>query len=483
MSAAEAYASDEGDGSALLSNIHAILWQRKWLLLVPFVLCSIAGVAAAFLLPRSYESRAVLLVESQSLPVDIGTNGSVGEVIDRRIARIREQILSRPDLIALIQANDLYKASSHNQSLTDLVARMRSATDISPVEADIAPTRGGSSSIAFALTFNYPEPGPAQLVAQAFVDRLLRLDASETQKQAEDNVRFLQDQASSLQDQISAIEGEINRITGQNGMALANAGGSAFMFGTGATGFESQIAQIQRDNAQLSAQIGNGSVDRDPQVAAAEARLAAAKAIYADDHPDVKLAQSQLEAARRVASQQRSGDNDAAIRQQIANNNNLINQIRRQKDLQESRAATIMAAQARGPAVVQQVNQLQARADSLRGNLSRINASLVSAQSVVKLTGEQRAEHLTLIDPPVTPDKPTKPNRLILIAGGIFGGLALGLALVLLIELVMRPIRSVGTLTRLVGAPPLGVVPILSGKGSHPRTRGFRLWPFRRKQA
>lgn len=444
----------------ILASLPIILWHRRWLLIVPAVLIAIAAVAAAFLLPRSYQARAVLLVESNDLP-DAQT--SQGNPIDRRMARIRQQILSRPDLVELIQANDLYGASRHTEPLSVLVDKMRAATDISAVNADIqrAPT-GNTGSVAFSLTFDYPQPGPAQIVAQTFVDRLLKLDATQTQADAQGNVNLLQDQASNLQQQITQIEGRMKQIAGSNGAALASANATMMTGGAGID-YAGQIASLQRENAQLQAQATT-AVDRDPNVVAAEAALTAAQATYSDSHPDVQIARKRLEIARAAASGLSNRNVSSAVRQQIATNNSAIAQLNRQRASEESRVAMMAAAQARGPAVVQEVQQLQARADMLRTNLARISTNLLNAKSVSKLTEEQRGERLTLIEPPVTPDRPTSPNRPLLIAGGILGGLAAGLALVFLVELIQRPIRSAGQLMQIVGEPPLGVVPVLNAR-------------------
>ena len=103
---------DDIQPPGILASLPTVLWQRKWLLIVPAVLIAVAAVAAAFLLPRSYQARAVMLVESKDLP---DAPASQGDPIDRRMARIRQQILSRPDLVELIQANDLYSASRHTE--------------------------------------------------------------------------------------------------------------------------------------------------------------------------------------------------------------------------------------------------------------------------------------------------------------------------------------------------------------------------------
>lgn len=456
------------DASGFIGSLPVILWERRWLIIVPFVILSIAGIAAAFLLPRSYRSSATLLVESQNLPADATSSGPGDTVIDRRMAKIRQQILSRPDLVGLIQANNLYDASARREPLSKLVDRMRDATSISAVNADIA--RGGNEgSIAFSLTFDYPTAPQAQLVAQTFVDRLLKLDASETQAQAQTNARFLEDQESNLQAQVNAIETQINRVTGQNGAALA-ASNMGMTVMTGGGDYDGQIATLERQNAELQAQTGKPAVGRDPNVIAAEAQLAAARAQYSDDHPDVKLAQSRLAAAKSTASAFQTNSVSSVVQRQIAANNAAIAQLRNAKAVTRSRETTMAAAQARGPMIAQQVAQLQSRADVLRANLGRIQTNLLNARSVVKISDEQRGERLTLIDPPVTPDTPTQPNRPMLILGGIFGGLAAGVALALLIELIARPIRSVGTLTRLTGAPPLAVVPVISKKKARRRS-------------
>jgi succinoglycan biosynthesis transport protein ExoP len=466
-------AEQEQSSSNMMGSLPLILWQRRWLIVIPAVTIALIAIAAAFLLPRSYRAKAVLLVESQSLP-DSTVSSSLNEVIDRRIAKIRQQILARPDLVGLIQANNLYDVSKRQEPLSVLVDRMRDATQIGAVDADIAKSAGSQNaagSIAFQLTFDYPHPAEAQLVAQTFVDRLLRLDASETQANAATNVHFLEDQQAALQSQVTEVESQINQITGQNGAALASTGGMG-MISLGGGDYETQIAGLRRENVQLQAQLGGGGLGRDAGVVAAEAQLAAARAQYSDDHPDVKLAESRLAAAKENAKTLLSTGIAGPVQQQIAANNNAIAQLSSARGEAASHAAALATAQSRGPVVAQRVTQLSAKADQVRNELGKVSANLLSAQSVVKLADEQRGERLTLIDPPVTPDTPSSPNRPLLIIGGIVLGLAAGIGLALVIEMIHRPIRSVTALTRLVGVPPLAVVPVLSKRA--PRRRNDR---------
>jgi len=459
--------ADQGDN--LLLSLPAILWQRRWLIIVPAVVIALGAIAAAFLLPRTYRSSATLLVQSQDLP---GTAGAVDDdPIDRRMAKIRQQILARSDIVALIQANDLYDASSRSEPLSKLVDRVRDHTNISAVDADVQRAGGGSNkgSIAFQLYFDYPEPDKAQIVAQAFVDRLLKLAASSTQVEAQTNVSFLEDQENQLKGQLAGIESEINRIAGANGAALSQ--GSIGLIGLGGgTDYASQIAALKRENAQLSAQTGV-AVERDPGVIGAQAALAAAKAQYADGHPDVRLAEARLAAARSNAKQLMANGVSSVVKQQIDANNRAISDLERQRATEQGRLSALAAAQAQGPRVAQQVQQLQAQAETVRQNLSRVSASLLTARSMSKLADQQRGERLTLVEPPITPDTPSWPNRPLLIAGGIAGGLVVGLALGLLAEMFLQPIRTPAQITRLVGEPPLIVVPVLAHDWSTPQRR------------
>ena len=462
----------------ILASLPSILWHRRWLLIVPAVLIAIAATVAAFLLPRSYQARATLLVESKKLP---DAAPGQGDPIDRRIAGIRQQILSRPNLVELIQANDLYNASSRSQPLSVLVDRMRGATDISAVNADIQSAPSGSSgSIAFQLTFTYPQPGPAQAVAQTFVDKLLKLDATQTQEGTQANVNYLQDQQADLQAQVSQIEGRMRSVAGANGAALSSAG-AVMMSGGGGIDYAGQIATLQRENAQLAGQASTAT-ERDPNVVAAESSLAAAQATYSDDHPDVRIARKRLEIARANATGISSRIVSGAVRQQIAANTSAIADLNRQRAAEQGRIATVAAAQARGPAAQQEVTQLGARADMIRANLARVTTSLLNARSLSKLSDAQRDERLTLIEPPVTPDHPTSPNRPMLIAGGIAGGIAAGLALVFLVELIQRPIRSAAQLTSVLGEPPLAVVPVLNHHKPGWLARLFRRQVFTRRR-
>lgn len=468
----------QGGGGSLFAHLPAVLWQRKWWLVIPFVLLAIGGVAAAFLLPTRYSSIATLLVQSSTLPQAIAA-GNPDDVIDRRIARIREQVLSRPELIELVNRYQLYPRERGRAALSDIVDTMRGAVAIAPLSAELQQANSGTT-IAFTLSYSYSNPIKAQAVAQDLSEQVLQLDATRSTQQANATVQFLTDQQHSLQQQIAAQEQQIAAIKAANGSVLSSAG--VTMLGGGSGSYDVQIAALQRENSQLLTQrnLANSADQRDPIVGQAEAALAAAQAVYSDDHPDVRLARQRLAEAKTLARKNVANIPVQAIDGQVSFNNRQIAALRSSQAGDMARLNATVGAQSRAPLILQQIAQLQQKLDALNEQSKGVSDRLLQAKAGMKAENEQLGERLSIVNPPVVPDKPSFPKRWLLIGGGPAAGLAIGLVFVLAIELLMRPIRDPASLTDLFGQVPLGVIPTISTR--LPKSQWKRWWRTQRSK-
>src|SRR5690349_4143087 len=205
----------------MINHLPIILWQRRYYVIGSFIALLIAATVAAFWLPRTYRSTATLLVQSQDLPTTIVDSPTTGAV-EQRIARIREQVLSRGDLIQLIEQDDLYTEQRRSQPLSKIIEKMRHDTSVAALSSDIGQQSGTqNSTIAIAMSFDYPDPSKAQSVLQSFVTKFLSMDSEDVEDQASLTVRFLQDQANKLQAQISSLESDLTALKARNGAALA----------------------------------------------------------------------------------------------------------------------------------------------------------------------------------------------------------------------------------------------------------------------
>jgi uncharacterized protein involved in exopolysaccharide biosynthesis len=473
MIEAQNFARTEAGFGWIINHLPTIIWQRRYYVVAVFAAFSLVAVVAAFALPTLYRSTATLLIESQELPKDVAEAPGTG-MIEQRIAKIRERVLSRGDLISLIEQYDLYPSERRSEPLSQIIEKMRKATTVGALQGDIGPASGNQSNvIALNMSFDYPDPVKSQEVLQSFVSSFLKMDSDVVEDQASLTVRFLQDQAGKLQAQIQSIEAEITALKAQNGSALVSSGVPS-MLDTGS--YSAQIIDLENQNRQLVLQSKKPPA-RDEAIAQAEAQLSALQAIYADGHPDVIAARERLKALRQAAANA-PPPVDSAIQDQIRANNQAIGTLRGQRDAAIARANAVAAGQSRAPAILEQASQLENRANALREQYKDVSTDLLKAQNSARMAGEQRAERLSLVEPANLPDRPNWPNRPLLIGAGAAAGLVLGLLLALIMEMLKRPLRSPVQIEGL-GVPVVGIVPVFERE-----VRKRRWWQiFRRREA
>jgi uncharacterized protein involved in exopolysaccharide biosynthesis len=472
MMEAQEFERGEAGFGWIINHLPTILWQRKYYVLVLFGVLTLGAVIAAYSLPTLYRSSATLLIESQELPTNIVDAPAAGQIV-QRIAKIRERVLSRGDLIALIEQYDLYPSERRSKPMSVIIDKMREATNVGNLGGDTPPPTGSDARtmIALKMTFDYPDPIKAQEVLQSYVTSFLKMDSDTVEDQAALSVRFQQDQAGKLQSQIQELEGQITDLKTRNGTALAMTGGQTMDTGN----YTTQIFSLESQNRQLIADAKRPG-GRNQQIAAAEAALATAQATYSDNHPDVIAAKERLKSLRQSLPETAEPTNDPAVQEQIRANNEAIAQLRTQRDGAVARASNAMAGQAKQPVVMEQISQLEERANTLRQQYNNVAAGLMKAQASARMANEQRAERLSLVEPADLPDQPNWPNRPLVMAAGAAAGLVLGLLLALGVELLRRPLRSPAQIEGF-GFPVLGIVPIYELPG-----KKRRWWPFRRRK-
>ena len=195
---------EEQDGAgfgSFFSHIPTILWERRWWIIVPALVGTAAALAAALLLKPIYQSSALMLVQSRQLPTEVIGQANT-DMVDRRMAAIRQQVTSRPDLVGLIQRHGLYPDERGSKPLSTIIQTMRESITLTPA-GGLPSDQGNQRTIAFKLAFEYPEPVLAQAVAQDLMDKILELDAAGNVEQATNTEQFLEEQAR-VQDAIEA---------------------------------------------------------------------------------------------------------------------------------------------------------------------------------------------------------------------------------------------------------------------------------------
>ena len=231
---------------------------------------------------------------------------------------------------------------------------------------------------------------------------------------------------------------------------------------------------MEREMAALRKEVGrsNGAALRAQRADLAQ-QLASARERYSSEHPDVQRLQRNLAQVDRELARAGAGKADVAGSQPAENPAYVQLQARLQEtklereQLRKSRAdleSRIKLYEQRlsdAPNVEREYRNLTRGYENTLSKYREVKDKQLEAELAQALETERKAERFLLIEPPLVPDEPVKPNRpkimmlgMVLSFGAGFGHLALR-------EILDKGLRGVRAVEKITGAPPLAVIPYI----------------------
>jgi polysaccharide chain length determinant protein (PEP-CTERM system associated) len=463
--------------------------RRRWVLIVVF---GVVGGPIAYgvsrFLPDRYKSETLVLVERPSVPEKIVESLDT-EDLSQRLSSMEQQILSRSRLEPIINQFDLYSNDIHKVPMEDLVARLQKAIDVTPVRP-MAETQSRGLP-GFYVNVTLENARTAQQVCTAVTSMFIEENLRSRQRHSEDTTQFLVSQLAeakaNLDEQdakLAAFKGRyLGRLPDQEQMNMNLLGNMTSQLDAATQ----SLARAQQDKsfteailaqqvaAWQASQAGRSPETLEQQLAVSQTQLAALQSRYTDDYPDVikvkhdiatlkkQIATSDAQKANTDTSKtQKSTLEPREIAQLRATLHNLDQVIEEKAREQEQIKQAIKVYEDRvqsSPAVEQQFKELtrgyQTALDSYNGLLRKRDESAMAAE----LERKQEGEQFRVLDPANLPDKPSFPNRPLYAAGGLGGGLALGLAIAFLLEMKDSSLKTERDVEFELRLPVLAMIP------------------------
>jgi len=199
------------------------------------------------------------------------------------------------------------------------------------------------------------------------------------------------------------------------------------------------------------------------------------KTRFSDQYPDVIALKSEI--AKLEAEEKGKGggaqsaeiaDNPSYINlaAQLASTRSEIASVGKQIAANEEKIAYYRKLIEATPKVEEFYRTLISERDNLQHKYSELRQKHMQAQVAQGLEKNQQGERFSLIEPPLLPEKPSKPNRLAIILIGVVLGIGAGVGCAALQEFSDQSIRTPEALSRLTSCPVLVTIPELAGKGS-----------------
>src|ERR1700744_869310 len=251
------------------------------------------------------------------------------------------------------------------------------------------------------------------------------------------------------------------------------------------------VVNIEREIAgrEKEAKQKDGTSDVVRRLGEAQAQLSRAQEKYTAEHPDVVrlthlVAELQKELAAAPAQEIRKieehADNPVYI--QVKGQLDALIGERQSADVKrnelQSKLDDYERRMAKAPAVERDFRELARELDSAQLKYQQIRAKQGDVQVSENLETQRKGERFTMIEPPLPPEKPVSPNRILILVMGFVSSLAAGLCAVLLRESSDPSVRGPGDLRRLLSVAPLAAIPIISTQAEIRRRRRATLYSW-----
>ncbi|HER27393.1 MAG TPA: lipopolysaccharide biosynthesis protein [Rhodospirillales bacterium] len=448
--------------------------------------------------------------------------------------------MTRANLFRISEKFKIFAEDEEVDSTTKAVVKMRKMAAVQFISADGGKKRRGSVAIAFKVSFEHRRPEIATRVANELVTLFLDENVKSRTARASETTEFLTQEAAKLEKNLQGIEDKIANYKQENASALPEhldlrlqmrdrsetefkeldreikvlleekrfldieVAGLKAGYRTRQTIFEAP-PQNPAETKQLSGRQNEPS-ERDQlatRLKELEDRLSEARQRYVDTHPDVKRlivavvdAKEKLQAIpeepeqpvdleqTKIAALEQANSSItnpimATVLAKIASANTRIQSMQEQKKQLKGKISEIEFNIIQTPQVERAIKVLNRDYKNAERKYNEIRAKQMQSQLSKSLEENRKAERFVLLEPPVLPDEPIRPNRQKMLALGFALSLAAGGGGIFLVEMIDGSIRGAASLEAVTKLQPLASIPyIVTTREARRRKRAKVIFVF-----
>jgi polysaccharide biosynthesis transport protein len=476
--------------------------RRRWLGLVCFTLPAAGLLSLAMNLPNLYSSTATVLVEQQQIPEGFVKSSVTGEA-DARLNLIREKLLNRAGLLALVNRFDLYPELRKHAPEEAVVDRMRKDVLLEVKELQ-RQVYGRDSTFGFKVGYRGRDPetvaNVANMLATQYVEENLKMrtyQATKTttllkkqlddirQRHEEDERKiaaFKQRHMGELPEQVEVNLSTLGRLNqeltsnSEHQMRVLERrerlGKQLFELNAGvpATAVfnpDSMTHHLEKLRTELT-ELRTRASAKHPDVIRVQGEIAAIEKALAEQAKDAKL-----DPAQSAALLSSPDDIKHALReldQQLKN-------LKADEQRLRGEAASLQRRVERSPQHAQEFQQLERDYKMTKDLYFSVLQRYEDAQLAESMEQAKQGGQMRIIDPAMPSKAPVAPNRLKLMLGALTLACGFAVGSMLLAEQRDRSFHDVESLRAYTKVPILVRVPDIVTKAD--RMRAYRRFTFK----
>ena len=476
-------------------RFYAMLFLRRlhWFMLF-LIIGSAVGLTLARVLPAVYLSEARLLVESEQIPGDLASS-TVRTEASEQIEIIQQRILTRDTLVDMANRLEIYgedPGQARPPADTDkLVEDMRDRINI--VVTGGGTQRGLVRATLLGVSFEAPSARLAATVTNELVTLILREDVSMRTRVARQTLEFFEQEVNRLDKELAERGAVILAFKEENQEALPD---SLEFRRTQQAANQERLLQVERQQAalldrrnrmvRLHEAFGPAATNETPTLTAEQAQLqelenqlAGQLSVLSPENPRIKLLEARIAALREVVSTQAeqsagispAGQPLTAYEVELAEIDGELEFLADQRTLITNTLAELRSSIEATPGNAITLETLERDYANVRVQYDQAVANKARAETGDIIEALRQGQRISIVEQAVVPAEPEKPNRVLIAAGGVGGGIMLGAAMVFLLEFMNKGIRRPADLTGALGITPFATLPYYRTRGERIRRR------------
>ncbi|WP_425041430.1 GumC family protein [Primorskyibacter sp. S187A] len=461
----------------------SLFLRRIHYFVLTVVICSVLGILIARTLPTVYESEALLVVESEQIPGDLAETTVRVQAVEQ-LQIIQQRILARSILTEMANRLDIYadrrRAGERPLTADEIVQDLRERIKIRITGG--ANARNVSATLV-NIAFTAPTGPLSASVTNEIVTLILREDVGMRTSVARETLEFFEQEVARLDRELSTASAAVLEFKEANIEALPD---SLDFRRSQQAAAQERLVLLERQTAILLDQqerlkrlisLASESTDRIPQEAATpeQEQLQALKdqrrqllAILSPENPRLKLIDQQIAPLEEIVSAQMNAQvltDDGEVmtpgQLQLAEIEGQLEFLEDQKTQITAEIDRLTTSIEATPGNASTLSSLERAYAAIQQQYNEAVAARAKAETGDTIEALSKGQRITVIEQAVAPNQPTSPNRPLIAAAGVGGGVVLGAALVLLVEMFRPGIRRPADLTRGLGITTFATLPYL----------------------
>ena len=452
-------------------------WRHRWpAVLFTWLVCAL-GWTMTFTIPNQYEASARLYVDADEVLTPLLRGIAVDSATAGQLDTLQRTLLSRPNIEKLISKTELEYAIQGPSDRERMVEGLSNAIRLQSQTRNL-----------FTISYRNSNPRLAYDVVKTMLNTFVESKTGNNRADLENAGKFFKEQIDQYERQLTEAEKKraefrskyVDLLPGDGGVSRMEQSRNSVRALEGQ--FEDAVSRQKTLQKEMTTTPPQIVTETDPGGAAGggrlreeERRLQELRLRLTDNNPDV-IAQRALVAAiksgavsagdgpvaPRTAARSRTSSNPIYenLKIKMVDNDSFITSLQRQI-AEGTRERDRLEDVARGaPGLQAEFLNLNRDYDVLRKNYDDLLARRESMRisSAAQVDGDK--VKVQIVDPPLVPQNPIAPRRLVLLSGVLFAGIAAGVALALLLVQLDQSFHTIDDL-RSLGYPVVGGVSMI----------------------